>query len=92
MQIKIVHSTQAVTQGSRLLLFLHLLPLDLGIFSICQQMRKEKEVFMYSEIGTVIPSHIPLSKNKSQSHAKGVWKLYSGFAQEEGDNMEIGKH
>lgn len=55
-------------------------------------MRKEKEVFMYSEIGTVIPSHIPLSKNKSQSHAKGVWKLYSGFAQEEGDNMEIGKH
>ena len=37
-------------------------------------------------------TQILLSKNKSQVHAKRVWKMYSHFAQEEEENMEMGEH
>ena len=44
------------------------------------------------KLACITSTHIPLSKNKSEGHAKGVWKMYSYSAQEEGENMETGEY
>lgn len=49
--------------------------------------------YLYTQkLAHITSIHIPLSKNKSQAHAKEVWEIYSYFAQGEGENMETGEY
>lgn len=48
--------------------------------------------FYIQKLAHITSTHIPLSKRKSQVHAKGLWEMYSHFAQEGGENMEIDEH
>ena len=45
--------------------------------------------YLYTQkLAHISSTHIPLSKNKPQAHAKEVWKIYSYFAEGEGKNTE----
>lgn len=73
-----VQATQAVIQESRFLFFSSSSK-SLKFSAWANRWGKRMRYFCTQKLAYITSTHIPLSKNETQVHAKKVWKMYSHF-------------